>query len=39
MTDGQKKRLMRVLAGAALFAAAILIPAKGYIKLLLCLIP
>ena len=39
MSKKQKAMLTRILAGAALFAAAILIPADGWLKLVLFLIP
>ena len=39
MTRKQKAMLLRILTGAALFAAAMLIPATGWVKLLLFLAP
>ena len=39
MSRKQKMMLTRILAGAALFVAAILIPAEGWLKLVLFLIP
>ena len=39
MSRKQKMMLARILAGAALFVAAILIPAEGWLKLVLFLIP
>ncbi len=39
MSTTQKRTLYRILAGAVLYAAAILIPAEGWLKLTLYLIP
>ena len=39
MTKKQKKMLMRILASAALFVIALLIPAKGWLKLVIFLVP
>ena len=39
MTKKQKKMLMRILASAALFVIALLIPAEGWLKLVIFLVP
>ena len=39
MSKKQKAMLTRILAGAALFVLAMLIPAEGWLKLVLFLIP
>ena len=39
MTKKQKKMLMRILASAVLFVIALLIPAKGWLKLVIFLVP
>ena len=39
MTKKQKKMLMRILASAVLFVIALLIPAEGWLKLVIFLVP
>ena len=39
MTKKQKKMLMRILASAVLFVIALLIPAEGWVKLVIFLVP
>ena len=39
MTKKQKKMLFRILASAVLFVIALLIPAEGWLKLVIFLVP
>ena len=39
MTGKQKKALLRILASLVLLIAAVLVPAKGWVRLVLFLIP
>lgn len=39
MSDAQKRKLYRIILSAALFVLTLFIPAEGWLKLLICLVP